>query len=124
MNWSVHLDEVNNMLVLTYVGCNTSRDVLDSSYEIIRMAKEKEIFKYLVDVQDLIADFKANELFVLPFELYEKWGMDISTRIALLQATDPKAQRMVSFYEIACQNLGWQAKVFPNQKSALKWLNS
>jgi len=124
MNWSLHLDETNKMLILTYEGKNSAKDILDSSYATVMLAKEKDIYKYLVYAQDLIADFKANEIFKLPYELYEEWGMDIATRIAVLKPTDTSTQRMASFYEISSQNMGWQARVFPTKKSALKWLNA
>ncbi|MBT8294130.1 MAG: hypothetical protein HKP39_08960 [Eudoraea sp.] len=122
MNWKVEFDEKYQMVVLVYNGANSAKDIFESSFSAIELTNKKKVYKMLVESQNIITRLNRADVFKLPFELYNKWGMNKSIRIALLKPKDIEAQQMASFYEISTRNLGWETKIFPERKAALKWL--
>lgn len=122
MNWKVEYNDDLQRMELTYKGLNSARDIFASSYSNIQLSKEKGITRYYVDARELKMSAEKTELFELPSTLYEKWGMDPSTRIAILEPKDKDARWKTEFYILATQNLGWFAKMFPTEKDAKEWL--
>lgn len=122
MNWKVEFDEKYQIVVLAYNGTNSAKDIFDSSFSAIELTNKKKAYKILIESQNIITKLNRADVFKLPFELYNKWGMNKSIRIALLKPKDLEAQQMASFYEISTMNLGWETKIFPERKAALKWL--
>lgn len=122
MNWKVEFNAGLQRMELTYKGLNSARDIFSSSHSNIQLSKEKGITRYYVDARKLKLNAGKTELFELPSKLYEKWGMDPSTRIAILEPKDKDAKWKAEFYILATQNLGWHAKMFTTEKGAMKWL--
>ncbi|WP_297693069.1 hypothetical protein [uncultured Eudoraea sp.] len=122
MNWKVEFDEKYQMVVLAYNGANSAKDIFDSSFSAIELTNKKKAYKILMESQNIITKLNRADVFKLTFELYNKWGMNKSIRIAFLKPKDIEAQQMASFYEISTRNLGWETKIFPERKVALKWL--
>lgn len=122
MNWKVDFDEKYKMVVLVYNGANSAKDIFESSFSAIELTNKNKTYKMLVDSQNVIAKLNRADVFKLPYELYNKWGMNKAIRIALLKPKDIEAQQIVAFYEISTRNLGWETKVFPERKAAVKWL--
>lgn len=122
MNWKVEFDEKYQMVVLAYNGANSAKDIFDSSFSAIEITNKKKAYKILMESQNIITKLNRADVFKLTFELYNKWGMNKSIRIAFLKPKDIEAQQMASFYEISTRNLGWETKIFPERKAALKWL--
>jgi hypothetical protein len=122
MNWKVEFDEKYQIVILAYNGANSAKDIFDSSFSAIELTNKNKTYKVLVDSQHIITKLNRADVFKLPHELYNKWGMNKSIRIALLKPKDIEAQHIASFYEISTRNLGWETKIFPERKAALKWL--
>ena len=122
MNWKVEFNAGLQRMELTYKGLNSARDIYSASYSLIQLSKEKGITRFYVDARELKLNAEKTELFELPSELYEKWGVDPSSRIAILEPKDKDSKRKADFYILATQNLGWLAKMFSNEKDAMKWL--
>ena len=81
MNWKVECSSDHRRIELTYKGGNSGRDIFSSSNSIIQLSKEKNITGFIVDAKELKLNAEKTDLFELPSKLYEKWGMDPSTRI-------------------------------------------
>ncbi|MGB5498316.1 MAG: hypothetical protein WBM77_05265 [Maribacter sp.] len=122
MNWKVEFNAGLQRMELTYKGLNSAKDIIISSHKNILLSKEKGITRFYVDARKLKLNAEKTELFELPSKLYEKWGMDPSTRIAILEPKDKDAKWKADFYILATQNLGWHAKMFSNEKDAMAWL--
>ncbi len=122
MNWKVEFNTGLQRMELTYKGLNSAKDVFSSSYSTIQSSKEKGITRFYVDSRKLKLNAEKTELFELPSKLYKKWGLDPSSRIAILEPKDKDAKWKVDFYILASQNLGWLAKMFSNEKDAMEWL--
>ena len=123
MGWSVDHIKEENVMVLTYLGVMSFRDIVESSITNINQANENSSTKMLVDCTHLKIKANRTELFELPNSLYTKWGMNPATRLALIEPRDLRAKATTEFYIFATQNLGWFAKMFKNRKKAMEWLH-
>lgn len=123
MNWKVEFDEKYQIVILAYNGSNSAKDIFESSFSAIKLTNKKKVYKMLVESENIITKLKRADIFKLPFELYNKWGLNRSIRIALIKPRDIEAQQIASFYEISTRNLGWDTKIFPERKTALTWLS-
>ncbi len=122
MGWSVDHNQKENVMILTLEGLISFREIIESSIANIEKAKEQNSNKMLIDCTFLEIDANRTELFELPSKLYNKWGMDPTTRIALIEPKDPPTKAKAQFYIFATQNLGWIANMFKSRKKALMWL--
>ena len=122
MNWKVEYNADLQRMELTYKGLNSARDIFSSSYSNIQLSKEKGITRFYVDARELKLNAEKTDLFELPSKLYEKWGVDPRTRIAVIEPKDNDAKLKADFYILATQNLGWFAKLFATEKDAMEWL--
>ncbi len=122
MNWKVECSFDHRRIELTCKGGNSASDIFSSSYSTIQLSKEKNITRFIVDARELKLNAEKTDLFELPSKLYEKWGMDPSTRIAIIEPKDKDAKWKTDFYILATQNLGWFAKMFLTEKDAIEWL--
>ncbi len=113
MNWKVEFNQNYQLVVLVYNGANSAKDIFESSFSAIELTNKKKVYKWLVESQNIITKLNRADVFKLTFELYNKWGLDKSIRIALLKPKDIEAQHMASFYVISTRNLGWETNLFP-----------
>ena len=122
MNWKVEFNAGLKIMEQTYKGLNSAKDIYSASYSLIQLSKEKGITRFYVDARELKLNAEKTDLFELPSELYEKWGVDPSSRIAILEPKDKDTKWKADFYILATQNLGWLAKMFSTEKDAMAWL--
>ena len=122
MNWKVEFNAELSVVILTYDGFNSARDIFDSSLSTINLTNKFSAFKILVESRNFLTDSNRADIFRLPAELYTNWGMNRTMRIALIEPKDPDARNITNFYELATKNLGWDALVFRSRKSAMQWL--
>jgi len=122
MGWNVKYNNTVKIMVLTLEGHLNFKELIEASFTNIEEAKTRKITNLLVDCSLLLVDADRTELFQLPSRFYSKWGMDPSTRIALIEPFDTDAKAKAEFYVFTTQNLGWFANMFTNRKKALKWL--
>ncbi len=122
MNWEVIFDDQIQVVVLRYNGLINAQELFDSSYNAVQTTIKKDIHKVLVEARDYIPNSSISDIFKLPSDLYNSWGLNPAIRIAVIEPKDVTGKRIVSFWEYSSTKLGWSVKVLPNQKSAYKWL--
>jgi len=54
--------------------------------------------------------------------MYEKLGMDKTTRIAVLVSNIETKAEELHFYENVCLNRGWHIRIFTDRDAAIEWL--
>lgn len=123
MHWDVSFNEELEVLLLDFQGKHSAKSIFEASETIIKESRRIKNYKFLVVATDFTTDSSPSEIFRLPYEYYNKWGLHPTTRIAVMQPADLNARQIANFYEISSRNLGWEVKVFANRKRALKWLN-
>jgi alpha-beta hydrolase superfamily lysophospholipase len=121
--WRVERIEELKIVALTFSGDVAGSDLIDASREVIRRLAEH-------GASDVLGDFSAVEtlttsnftLLDLIEDVYVAEGVDRATRIALLPPHASDSAESVRFYETACRNRGWRARVFETREAALVWL--
>ena len=124
MNWRVEFDKENGLALLTYRGLVSTEEVYASSMALIDLTNRYQLNKILVEAKKLRTNATRLEIFKIPDALYKEWGMNPATQIAIIEPRDISVKHIAHFYELASRNLGWNAKIFADRKSALKWLAS
>ena len=122
MNWKVELNKKLGIITIAYTGFNTAMDYFDSTIRGIELSNQEKIYKGLIDSRHAVTDATKSDIFKIPFEVYNNWGLDKSVRIAVIEPFNQAARDLNSFFVITCKNLGWQAQSFAKRKNALKWL--
>lgn len=91
------------------------------TYQSLALAKKHNSTKLLCDASNSINDIFIKHALELE-NVYEEEGLSKNVKIAVVEPIENKSKKFVSFYETACINKGWNAKVFPNRQLALEWL--
>lgn len=122
MKWNIEFNNKSHFVVLTYNGLISTQELYDSSIATIDLTNKYGVIKMLVEASRFKTNSARDEIFKMSNELYDKWGMNKLMQIAIVEPKDFMAKSIANFYEIASKNLGWDVKVLPDRKEALKWL--
>ena len=123
MKWKTELSENGQIVKLKFYGLISTQELYSCSKEVIELANKHNVLSILVDAIKFKFESPKADIFRMPAALYNEWGMNRLMKIAVIEPQDLSATSIANFYEIATTNLGWNAKVFPNIKAALKWLS-
>ena len=124
MPHTVKHDPVLAIVEVTFTGSVTGADLREATTKCSTLQKQTGATRFLVDGNqwDVIASFV--DIYDLPAEQYLNEEVYRESRIAVVLPTSERSLYAAQFYETACQNRGWNAKVYPDRQSALDWLMS
>jgi len=122
MPYTVKHDPALDLIEVSYSGLVTGADLRDATSACAVLQREKGITRFLVD--STAWDLRASivDVFELTEHQYVKEGFSKEARIAIVLPTSPKSLEVAHFYETACRNRGWNARLWPNRRSAIEWL--
>ena len=109
---------------LTFTGPITAGDMNAATAETLELHKRNGLKRFLIDAQAWTLDVPVADIYRLPAETYPREKVDPHTRIAILMPHHESARQGALFYEDACRNRGWNARVFPERAAALQWLGA
>lgn len=120
--YSVKHDPPLGIVEVTFAGLLSGADLREATTACIAIQKQTRATGFLVDTDT--ADLGASTLDIhdLPGKQYRDEDLDIHSRIAVILPASPRARQAALFYEAACRNRGWHAKVLPDRQSAIDWL--
>ena len=122
MSFTVSHDPASDIATVHFTGEITAADLWASSAEAIALQKAKGALRYLIDSQEWQLGATVVDLYQLPTREYAKADLDRRTRIAIVRPGNDKALEGARFYESACRNRGWNARIHPDRVSAIAWL--
>ncbi|HEX5130724.1 MAG TPA: hypothetical protein VFV90_13300 [Usitatibacter sp.] len=122
MPFTLDHDAANGIATLRFSGTITGEDLMGSSMRCFALQKEAGILRFLIDSDDWDLAASVIDLHALPHREYVKAEVDRRTRIAVVQPTNEKARQGARFYEDACRNRGWNARILPDRDTAIAWL--
>ena len=111
-----------HIVELTFTGPIAAADMHAASAETIDLQKRTRLNRFLIDADSWALDASTSDIYKLPAETYGKEKVDPRTRIAILMPRHESARRGALFYEDACRNRGWNARVFDDRAAAVEWL--
>jgi len=102
----------------------TAADLGAVTSRCISFQKATGTERFLIGTNELDLRVSVVDLLDIPDKQY--WDEDLSrfSRIAVILPASATAQKAAHVYEMACRNRGWNARVFPDRRSALDWLGS
>jgi hypothetical protein len=120
--YSVTHDPSLGIVEVTFTGLLSGADLKKATRACISIQKQTRATGFLVDTGT--ADLGASTLDIhdLPGKQYGDEDLDIHTRIAVILPTSARTREAALFYEAACRNRGWHAKLLPDRQSAIDWL--
>jgi hypothetical protein len=107
---------------VTFTGLLSGNDLREATTACIAIQKRTRATGFLVDMDRADMGASTLDIYDLPDSQYSEESLDIHSRIAVILPASPKAREAALFYEAACRNRGWHAKVLPDRQSAIDWL--
>ena len=108
---------------ITYSGTITESDYKQAIIDFVKFNSEKKCLLVLTDLRDMVVTPSILNVYD-SINLFEKMGIDKKTCEALIMPENKFAADNIKFYEIACQNRGYNVKIFYNKEDAINWLRS
>jgi hypothetical protein len=122
MPFTVEHDAARGFATLRFSGTITGENLMESSARCFALQKETGCLRFLIDSDEWDLAASVLDLHALPHREYVKAEVDRRTRIAVVQPTNEKALQGARFYEDACRNRGWNARILPDREAAIAWL--
>ncbi len=122
MSHAIKLDESRGIVELTFDGTITAADMHRASDECIALQRSSGVTRFLVDANHWDLEASKVDIYELPSRKYWKESVDKRTRVAIILPAAATARQGAQFYQDACQNRGWNARVLPDRGSAIAWL--
>ena len=122
MAWNAKYDQGLKLVELVHTGVATAKDLQEATSKCIALGQENETNRFLVDAEELVISAQLADIYNLPDKQYVNEQVDRFSRIAVVRPRAPHAQHAAQFYETACVNRGWAAKIVSTRQEAIDWL--
>ena len=122
MPFEVFHDSNAGVVEVHLTGTITPEDLQESSNRCFALQKEAGSLHYLVDSDSWDMAVSPFDLHALPAREYPNAEIDRRTRIAVVAPTNERALANARFYEDACRNRGWNARIVPDRAAGIAWL--
>lgn len=123
MPYFISKDLKPDRIEMKYSGTVSAEEYKDALIEFVKFQKEHNIMLVLTDLSDMVITPSILNVYDA-INMFETLGIDKRTTEALIIPENKFALENVKFYENACQNRGFNVKLFTNRDDALKWLIS
>lgn len=107
---------------LKYTGAIPENEFKEAIMEFIRFNAERKCLLVLTDLREITLTPSILNVYDM-INMFEKMGIDKNTSEALIMPENKFAADNIKFYETACQNKGYNVKIFYTKEEALKWLS-
>ncbi len=108
---------------VNYSGTITESEYGDAIREFVKFNAEKKCLLVLTDLREMTVSPSILNVYD-SINMFEKMGIDKNTSEALIIPENKFAADNVKFYETACQNRGYNVRLFYNKEDAIKWLET
>lgn len=122
MSWTLNCISDPGIVEVVFQGSVTGQAARQATSDAIGLAKAREIMDFLVDASGVEAAPDLSSLLDLPNKQYDAAGLSRLARIAIVSPRLSQARKDVQFYETACLNRGWNARLLSSRDEALRWL--
>lgn len=122
MPFTINHNATLGIIEVTYRGRVSGNELKAATSLCIALGKKTGVIKFFVDEIGMELEASLVDMLHLPTRQYVKEAADRKGRVAVMLPASEKARESVRFYEIACQNDGWDVRVFSERQSAMDWL--
>lgn len=106
---------------VTYSGTVTDIEYKSAILEFVKFNSEKKCLLVLTDLREMTVTPSILNVYD-SINMFEKMGIDSRTSEALILPENKFVEKNIRFYENACQNRGYNVRIFYNREDALTWL--
>jgi hypothetical protein len=121
MPWKVGYAPETGRVVVTASGEIRNEDASAQAVEVLRLAKRNQASVVLVDYSDALSEVSLPSLYGLP-DYYSQIGVPWNTRVAVVLPRTRYRLESYQFFELVCQNAGYNVKLFEARAAAEDWL--
>lgn len=122
MPWSLKVNENPLFIDAQYSGVITSIDLEQSVKAGLKTANEANTLTFIVDLRNITTAHSLMDLLKVISQLpVSQKGHHFKEAIIVENIEHLNAD--IRFYETACQNRGFNVKIFTEHDEALKWIN-
>ena len=122
MPYTVNIEPAAAFIEIQYVGQVTNQDLESAFRDAVTLANEHQIIRFLADCSSLTGGHSIVDLYAV-IDLFEAHGLERNVKEAIVMPIAPDRLTEVRFYETACRNRGYNARIFPDRASAADWLS-
>lgn len=106
---------------VTYSGNISDEEFRCAIAEFIKFNSEKQCLLVLTDLREMTVTPSILNVYD-SINMFEKMGIDNRTSEALILQENKFVEKNIKFYENACQNRGYNVRIFYNREDAIAWL--
>ena len=121
MSFKVEYNNDTGIVESTFSDSISIEELYMETNQCIAIGKEHSSIKFLCDASNATVDISIFYVIELA-KVHNEEKLPRNAKIAVVQPIENRSKQFANFYETACINRGWNAKVFPNRQLALKWL--
>ena len=123
MPWKMEYVASKETLVVAPSGWLSDAEVKQLTGEAIALLKQTQATRVLGDCRSIQSSPSFATVYWLVQD-YPNYGVPRETRIALVHSAKPRAVEVAQFYETACFNRHYDARIFDTIEAAETWLGS
>jgi hypothetical protein len=121
MPWKVEYAPEACMAVVTAAGEIRNEDATAQAAEALRLLKQHQASRVLVDYSDALSEVSLPSLYGLP-DYYSRIGVPWNVRVAVALPRTRYRLESYQFFELVCKNAGYSVKLFDAREAAEHWL--
>jgi hypothetical protein len=122
MTWSLQPDTELGIIEIGLADTVTFADLLAATGSAVLLARESDVGRFLFDGTRIYLTASLFEVLELPTEHFNRMGLDIRSRIALVTREASATRETFDFFSLACRNRGWNVAAFSDRSDAIRWL--
>jgi hypothetical protein len=123
MPWQARLSDKPKFVELIYSGSVEPDELQEALTAAASLARPGQTHFVFADCTNLLGGHSYMDLYHL-ISLLEPTGIERQIKEAIVLPLNPAASENVKFYEVVCQNRGFNVKAFQDRTEALSWLCS
>jgi hypothetical protein len=122
MPWQAKLVNDPPLVEMTYTGSVTANELHEALVAAASLSKSGKTFFFLADCTDMLGGHSFMDLYNL-ISLFDTHGIGREVKEAIILPAAETTQEATKFYEVACQNRGYNVRSFRERTEALSWLS-
>ena len=121
MPYSIKFETSPERIEVKYSGTVTNEEYKQAISDFVNFNKDKNCLLVLTDLTEMKVTPSILNVYN-SINTFEKMGIDNSTCEALILEQNKFVESSIKFYENACQNRGYNVRIFYNRDDAIQWL--
>jgi hypothetical protein len=121
MPWEARYLAAERLVDSSYAGHVTPDEFRTAISAAVELARRNGTDRYLTDLSGMVDGHSLVDISEA-VGAFEAMGLPHSLREALIVPPAAASSDRARFYETACQNRGWNVRIFGDRATALAWL--